>query len=188
MSVAAIVAVWSSPAGADQDVRRPIQTMVQSARYGRVDMALGQLAGERQGALLLGEAWSAASQEQRSEFVSLFHRLFALIALPKVQENFEHLETVLYDEPTVEGDTASITSTVVVLHAMAKREIRVRYDLVRVEGSWRVLDAKVLGTGSGSMIEEIRSEQIEPILEEGGLSHLLELMRERLTHLEEKQG
>jgi phospholipid transport system substrate-binding protein len=174
------------PAAADpaQAVQRPVQTLVQSVRYERDALALRQLDGEAQARALLGEAWEAASAEERAEFVRLFHGLFAAIAFPQVRDNFEHLETILYDAPEVDGEKASLTSTIVILHPLRKRELRVRYDLVRSGEGWRVVDAHVLGTGGESMLTEIRTEQIVPILADGGMTLLLELMRTRLEQVQ----
>ena len=117
---------------------------------------------------------------QRAEFVSLFHKVFSAIAFPKIRESFEHLETILYEAPKIDGDRAELGSTLVILHPMKKQEIRVRYVLAREKG-WKVVDVTV--QGDKSMLTNVRNDQVAPILKEGGLPHLLDLMRKRAAEL-----
>lgn len=168
-------------AKSDASVQRPVKTLISAVRYGKDGLAVQFLAGDPQGAYLLGDAWKTATPKQRTEFVDLFHRLFAAIAFPKIRANFEHLSTILYDDAKVDGTQASLTSTIVILHPLKKQELRVRYDLVKAKAGWRVLDVTVLGTGGKSMLTDIRDDQVKPILAEGGFDHLLSLMRERLA-------
>jgi phospholipid transport system substrate-binding protein len=156
-------------------------------RYGKDDLALKSLAGNEQGRRLLGEAWEKASAKERAHFVSDFQALFAALAFPKIRKAFEHLETIVYDTPKVDGGHATIQSTLVVLHPLKKREIRVRYELVRVGTAWKVADVQVLGTGRPSMLQGIRDEQIVPLLKEGGLAKVLQVMDARLAQVREKK-
>lgn len=178
-----ITAAFATPsfAAGNDDVVKPLKTVVGSVRYGKDLAALKQFAGEEQGKFLLGDDWAKGTPAQQKEFVELFQTLFAKIAFPRIRENFKHLETVLYDAPKVEGDSATTNSTIVILHALKKQELKVKYRLARSAGSWKVVDATVLGA---SMLGDIKTEQIVPIMKEGGWEHLLKLMREKAKEVE----
>lgn len=157
-------------------VEKPIRTLIGAVRFGKFPMALTALDGETQGKLLLGDDWAKGTPAQRAEFVKLFHAVFAKQALPKIQKNFEHLESMVYDAPEIAGDTASIKSVVTILHAMKKQELKLKYKMQKVGADWKVVDVAVLGD---SMIKSIREDQIVPIMKEGGWNKLLELLRQK---------
>lgn len=182
------------PAGASASkqsraIEKPVRTLITAVRYGKDSLALKALDGKTQGALLLADDWSKGTPEQQREFVQLFHELFAALAFPNIRRNFEHLETILYEKPKVDGAKARVSSTLVILHPLKKQEIKIEYEILNPgSGKWRVVDVTVLGTGRGSMLESIRTDQIEPIMAEGGWDHLLKLMRERSAEVKAKAG
>lgn len=173
--------VRAQAASAKDEVTKPLKTVVNSVRYGKDLMALKNFAGEEQGKYLLGDEWMKGNDAQRKEFISLFHTLFAKIAFPKIRENFKNLDTVLYEEPAVEAETAKVGSTILINHPLKKQELKVKYQLVKDKAGYRVVDVAVLGD---SMLKGIRDDQIVPILKEGGWDHLLKLMREKAKELE----
>lgn len=180
-----LLGLASGPAQAKgaKALEKPVKTLISAVRYDKDALALKFLAGDPQGEYLLGDTWNEATPQQRAEFVKLFHGLFSAIAFPKIRENFEHLSTILYDAPKMDGDHATLGSTLVILHPLKKQELKVRYDLVKAKSGWKVLDVTVLGTGGKSMLTEIRDDQVKPILAEGGIDHLLSLMKERLAQV-----
>ena len=172
----------SSLAAPKDEISKPLKTVVNSVRYGKDLLALKAFAGEEQGRFLLGDAWTTGTDAQRKEFLALFHQLFAKIAFPKIRKNFENLDTVLYDEPTVDGDKAQIPSTILINHPLKKQELKVKYTLVKAAGGWKVVDVAVLGD---SMLTGIRDDQIGPIMKESGWDGLLKLMREKNAELKD---
>lgn len=158
------------------DISKPLKTVVQSVRFGKDALALKYFAGEEQGKRLLADQWDKATEAQRKEFVQLFHTLFSKLAFPKIRKNFENLDTVLYDEPKVEGSAAHMGSTILINHPLKKQELKVKYTLSKAATGWQVVDVAVLGD---SMLKGIREDQIIPLLKEGGMEHLLSLMRKR---------
>ena len=165
-----------APDVVEHPVEKPVRTLISAVRYGKFDLGLKYMAGPAQGQVLLADEWPKATEAQRTEFVALFHKLFAKVAFPKMKDKFQHLETIVYDAPEVKGDTASLKSTIVVLHALKKQELKLRYSLVKVGADWKLVDVSVLGD---SMLLGIREDQIVPILKEGGWPKLLELMRKK---------
>lgn len=179
----AVALVSSSAAAASNDASRPVKTVVQAVRYSKDDLALKQFALEAQGAYLLEDNWKTATAAQREEFKTLFQKLFALMAFPKIRENFEHLATINYDAAKVKGQTASIDSLILINHPLKKQELKVAYDVVKEGAGWKVKDVSVLGD---SMLLGIRDGQIRPIMKKGGWDHLLTLMRARVKALDKK--
>lgn len=173
------------PAAADPNLGHPavkaITTLIGAVRYGKFVMGLKTLDGTAQGAFLLSDNWTKGTEAQRSEFVTLFHTVFAKVAFVKMQKNFENIQTVVYDAPVVTGAKATVKSTLVVLHALKKQEYKLKYHLAQAGAEWKVVDVDVLGE---SMLTGVRNEQINPIMKEGGWAHLLDLLRQKAKSLE----
>lgn len=165
------------------EVSKPLKTVVNSVRYGKDLLALKSFAGEEQGKVLCGESWAKGTDAQRAEFVKQFHELFGKIAFPKIRKNFENLDTVLYDEPAIEGDKATIASTILINHPMKKQELKVTYALIKGKGGWQVIDVTV--KGGSSMLTDIRDDQVQPLIKEGGWDGLLKAMREKTAELKD---
>lgn len=170
-------------AAPNEAVSKPVKTVVQAVRFGKDDLAITKFGGEQQGRFLLGEEWDKGTDAQRKEFTKLFNSLFAKIAFPKVRENFKNLASITYDDPAVEGDKASVKSTVVIEHPLKKQEMKLQYSVVKEQGAWKVLDVAVLGD---SMLTGIRDDQVRPLLKEGGWNGLLEAMRQKEAEVSKK--
>jgi phospholipid transport system substrate-binding protein len=181
--VALTVTLLSSAAAlaANEEVVKPLKTVVGSVRYGRDLAALKLFANEEQGKLLLADDWEKGTAEQRKEFTQVFQVLFAKLCFPKVRKNFENLDSITYDAPTVTGDTAEVPSVIFINHPLKKQEIKLTYALINKSG-WKVIDVHV--KGDDPMLKGIREDQIIPIMKEGGWPHLLELMRAKAKELE----
>lgn len=161
------------------EMQATIKRLIGAVRYKRDSTALSTFAGREQAEFLAGAQWAKATDAQKAEFVTLFHQMFASIAFPRIRQNFEKLETILYDKPTVRGDKATLGSTIVILHPVKKQEIVATYDLIKKDGKWLVVDVTV--KGDKSMLTNIRDEQVQKLLAKGGWDHLLELMRKRVA-------
>lgn len=184
MLVAALVAALPALATPKDELSKPLKTIVNSVRYGKDLAALKAFAAEEQGKFLVADSWSQGTDAQRKEFQDLFLQLFGKIAFPKIRKNFENLDTVLYEEPTVTGETASLASTILINHPLKKQELKVKYQLIKAGAAWKVVDVAVLGD---SMLTGIRDDQIQPILKEGGWDALLQAMREKTKELKDVQ-
>jgi phospholipid transport system substrate-binding protein len=179
---ALVLGLAARPALADEAMEKPINTLVKSVRFNKDDLALKQLDSEAQGLFLFGDNWGKAKPEQRAEFTSLFQRLFAGIAFPKIRENLQNLSTTLYEKPTITGDKAQIVSTIVIDHPLKKQEMKVRYDLHKAKEGWKVVDVTVLEAGTKSMLTSVK-DQTDPLFKSGGWDNLLAKMRDRAAKL-----
>ncbi|MFY1830639.1 ABC transporter substrate-binding protein [Myxococcus fulvus] len=172
---------WPAYAAApkkDDTVVKPVKTVVSSVRYERDAAALKLFGGEEQGKFLLGDEWAKGTDEQRKEFVSLFHGLFAKIAFPRVRENFKSLEDIVYSPAEVKGNEATVDSVVFIKHPLKTQEMKLKYRLVKDAAAWKVVDVTVLGS---SMLQDIRDTQVQPLLKQGGWDLLLGRMRQELA-------
>jgi len=170
-------------AAGDDAVSKPVRTLINAIRYQKDAIGLKSLAGETQGRTLLGADWGRITPAQREEFVRLFHGLLAGIAFPRVRADFEKLETIVYEKAKVNGESAEIGSTIVILHTLKKQEIRAVYRLVAEgKGAWKVVDVTIVG--DQSMLTNIRSDQIGPLMKKGGIEHLLKAMRDRIVEVQ----
>jgi phospholipid transport system substrate-binding protein len=172
----------SALAGPKEELSKPLTTIVNSVRYGKDKAALKLFAGVDQGKFLVADSWAKGTDAQRKEFEELFLQLFGKIAFPRIRKNFENLDTILYDEPLVTGDTASIASTILINHPLKKQELKVKYQLVKDGKNWRVVDVAVLGD---SMLTGIRDDLVQPILKESGWDGLLKAMRDKNAELKD---
>lgn len=164
------------------DVSKPLKTVVGAIRQGKDLVALKLFAGDEQGKFLLGDDWAKGTDAQRKDFIDTFHQVFGKVAFPKIRENFKNLDTVLYEEPKIDGDRAEIPSVILINHPLKKQELKLRYSLVKQAGAWKVVDVSVLGD---SWLKGIRDDQVRPIFTEGGWDKLLKLMREKNAELKD---
>ncbi|MFT3710656.1 MAG: ABC transporter substrate-binding protein [Archangium sp.] len=183
-SLLALTVVLATPvlAGPKEELSKPLTTIVNSVRYGKDKAALKLFAADDQGKFLTADFWAKGTDAQKKEFAELFLQLFGKIAFPKIRKNFENLDTILYEEPTVTGDTATIASTILINHPLKKQELKVKYNLIKLAGAWKVIDVAVLGD---SMLTGIRDDQVVPILKESGWDGLLKAMREKNAELKD---
>ncbi len=178
----AVVASSAFAASTKDEVSKPIKMVVNAVRFGKDLAALKMFAGDEQGKYLLGNEWAKGTDAQRKEFIDQFHQLFGKIAFPKIRKNFENLDSVLYDEPTVNAEKAEMPSTILINHPLKKQELKLKYSLAKQAGGWRVIDVSVLGD---SMLQGIRDDQVQPIFKEGGWEKLLTLMKAKNAELKD---
>lgn len=167
------------------EISKPLKLVVNSVRYGKDQAALKNFAAEEQGKSLTQDYWAKGTEAQKTEFKKLFLELFGKMAFPKIRKNFENLDTVLYDEPTVTQDSSTIGSTILINHPMKKQELKVTYALTRGKAGWQVVDVTV--KGGNSMLTDIRTDQVQPLLKEGGWDGLLKAMRDKAAELKDVQ-
>ncbi len=178
----AFISSTTLAATAKDEVTKPLKVVINSVRYGKDVLALKSFAGEEQGKQLMEDEWAKGTDAQRKEFVAVFHQLFGKIAFPKIRKNFENLDTVLYDDPTITGDRAEIGSTILIKHPLKNQELKVKYQLLKGKAGWQVIDVAVLGD---SMLKGIREDQIRPLFAEGGWAGVLKAMKDKNAELKD---
>ncbi|HET9450554.1 MAG TPA: ABC transporter substrate-binding protein [Aggregicoccus sp.] len=160
---------------------KPLTTLINGVRYGKDALALQQFDGEAQGRFLFGDDWAKGTEAQRKEFARLFHGVLAKIAFPELREKFKHLQAVQYEDPKVDGERATVGSTILILHPLKKQEMKVKYTVHKSGAAWKVVDVSTLGD---SMLTGLRDEQVRPLLKEGGWEAVMKALRSEA----QKQG
>jgi len=173
LALPALAAPAAGSAGNKAPVK-PLTTLINGVRYGKDALALQQFDGETQGKFLFGDEWAKGTAAQRQEFARLFHGVLAKIAFPELREKFKHLQAVQYEDPKVEGDTATVGSTILILHPLKKQEMKVKYTVQKKGAAWKVVDVSTLGD---SMLTGLRDEQVRPLLKEGGWEAVMKALR-----------
>lgn len=170
-------------------VSRPIKRLLQSIRLNKDEIALKSFDGQKQGKLLFGESWEGYPDEERQRFVTALHAFFTLVAFPNIRKDFEHLETIIYGEPTqAEEGIYKLRATIVVLHALKKEEIPVDFLVSGANKEWHILDFWIApkGEDSPSFLTRLKSQQLEPLLQKDGWSGLLTAMERRVEELKKR--
>jgi phospholipid transport system substrate-binding protein len=177
----ALLAAPAAAAEAHPEIVKPLKVVVGAVRFAQDKAALKHFAALEQGKRLLGSDWEKGTEAQRKEFLEVFQVLFAKMAFPKVREDFKYLDAVTYGDPELSGEIAHVNSVVSIQHQLKKQEYKLRYELVKDAGAWKIVDVAVLGD---SMLKGIKEDQVDPIMKEGGWPHLLDLMRQKAKELE----
>lgn len=156
------------------DVLTPVKQLITQIRTSQDAQAMQQLEMEAISKYLLGTYFQQATVQQRNEFSSLFQSVFAKTAFPRIREKFKNLASMTYEAPAIKGNTATVGSLMVFNHPLKKQEMKWKYTLVKAGKGWQVMDAAVLGS---SILESIRNDQVQPLLQAGGMEQLLQAMR-----------
>lgn len=186
VALVVLAAVSSAHAGVRDKVphEKVIGVLINNVRYGQDKAVLTHLDGDRQARELLGPAYDQGTPEQRAEFITFFHHIFAGVAFPKMRDSFEHLTTITYAAKVdpASGGRVDVDSVIHIQAGPKEQELKVRYWLSKgTDGKLRVVDVTLVG--DKSMLTNIREDQVKPILAEGGWPKLLELMRSRAGEL-----
>ena len=115
--VLGMVTVGHATAWANPQIQKPIKRLIKAIKYKKDSIALKSFNGQLQGESLIGEEWKTKSPDQQKAFINRLHQFFTLMAFPKLRADLEHLETIIYKEPTIEGKQAQVEAVIVVLHA-----------------------------------------------------------------------
>ncbi len=81
----------------------------------------------------LGSFWNETTRQQRDEFVDVFSQIVRTQSLSNLDV---YRSTVTYEDVTVDGDSAHVTTTTVYDGVPTE----VRYAMARKDGEWRVQD------------------------------------------------
>jgi phospholipid transport system substrate-binding protein len=164
----------------EDSVQRVVKQLVLAVREGRDADALRFMDLEGQARFLFGDDGSKITDAMRNEFTTLFGRVFAAIAFPRVRENTKNLVAITYEPAEVSGDEARVRSTVVLDHPLKKQEMKLDYLLHKTAAGWRVFDLRVLGD---SMITAIRDDQVRPMARDKGWDAVIAALRAKDAEL-----
>jgi len=179
-----ILAGLARPAAAAPSVentaKKTIKTLVNAIRYKKDDLAAKQLGFQTMAASIMGEHWQKTSTSDRKELTTGLEKLVRKITFAKGREMFEYLDAILYDNVRMADDRAICKTTIVVHHKLKKKEVVIEFVLAQEAGGWKVVDTILLGE---STAEGIYEDQIEPLVDEGGIPAVMTALRKKLAEL-----
>ena len=159
------------------EYQKPVKMLIGAIRYKKDAMALKLLALDAMTQELNAGHWAKVKADEKKKFAKNLGILLQKLSFPKARELFQHIDAILYDEPTVKGDRATIKSTIVVHRAYKKTELVITWTLLKKGKKWLVLDTKTVGE---STTAGIREDQVDPLFKEGGMKLVLQKMDEKI--------
>ena len=160
--------------------QKPVKMLIGAIRYKKDDMALKLLALDQMTVELNKNHLDKVSAAQKKAFAKNLGVLLKKLSFPKARDLFKHLDAILYDEPVVKGDRASIKSTIVVHRAYKKTELVITWSLLKKGKNWLILDTTTVGESTSA---GIREDQVDPLFKEGGIKLVLQKMEEKIKEL-----
>ena len=189
LQLSVVAPAHSSPS--KSKMSSPIKRLINAIRYEKDALALKSFDGQAQGVELFGaEVWGQQPAEQQARFVKVLHDFFSVVAFPKLRKDFEHLETILYSEPSPQGEARlRLRATIVVLHALKKDEVPVDFLLTKQKsGAWLISDFWIAPHGPEpvSFLTRLKRDQIGPLFKKEGWEGLLSAMERRVAELKKR--
>ena len=135
------------------------------------------------GAALMGDSWASMTPAQQQTFATDLEAVLRGICFPKGRDVFGHFKAILFDVVHVEAGRARIKSTITVHETVKKAEIPLEWVLVPQGDGWRIIDIVSLGE---STLAGLRTDQVQPLLQEGGPTRVLEALRAKADALRGK--
>ena len=180
-----LLVVASSPAMAakeDKALQKTVKVLVNAIKLKKDDYAAKQIDFETMVSGLLEEQWAGISAADKEFFVSGMEKLIRKISFNAGREYFQYMDAVRFTAGTVNGETAQLPSVIVVNHPVKGRsELKITWVLKKNGSSWRVYDTVMLGE---STMETIKEDQIELLLEDGGVARVKKAMKDKLAEVD----
>jgi len=170
--------VWAGKS--DKSVEKTIKTVLTSVRYGKDSIAVKKIDFDKMAELSMGESWKDVSTADRKKLSSGIQTITEKLSFPKGRALFKHLDAILYDAPRVTNDKAHLKTTIVVHRDYKKQEMVIDFVLYRSPNGWKIVDTVILGE---STLEGFYEDQIEPLLDKGGIPAVMAALDIRLKKL-----
>lgn len=165
----------------DTKLRKAVKVLVNAIRYKKDDLAAKQLDFTAMTEGLLEDQWAGLSDGDKKYFSDGMEKLIRKISFTAGRDSFQYLDAITYKKGTVKGDVAELPSAIVIDHPVKGRsELKITWVFKQSGSSWRIYDTVILGE---STMEGIREDQIEVLLEDGGIEAIKKAMNEKLAEL-----
>ncbi len=159
-TTSSVIATLADTSLSMSEKRRRVEEIV----YARVDF-------DTLSRLVLGQRWSQLNETERGEFEREFKQNISATYGRNV-ENYENERiTIVDDRQEPRGDWS--VRTKIVRHG--SDDISVDYRLRETDGTWKIIDVTIEGL---SLASNYRS-QFQEIMANGGIDHLLTILREK---------
>lgn len=165
-----------SQAAGEQVVKKTLTLLINSIRYKRFERAGQQLGFAGMTKLVCGAAWETMSDAQRARATEDVGQIVRSVSFARGGEIFGYLDAIRTGEPRRVGQTLVLPSTIVVHREFKKEEMTIEWVFAQEQGQWRVVDTIV---GGESTAAAIYSEEVAPLVKEGGIAKLLAALKKR---------
>ena len=164
----------------DAGIQKVIKTVVNAIRYDKDDIAAKQVAFDAMAERIMGASWKDVSAADRKELIAGVETLIRKLSFQKGRDMFKHLDAILYQPIQTKGKDVLCRTTVVVHRNYKKAEIVIDFVLVERDGEWKTVDTIMAGE---STAEGIHEDQIEPLVDEGGIPAVMKALRDKLSEV-----
>jgi phospholipid transport system substrate-binding protein len=164
----------------DKSVQKTIKTVLTSIRYEKDSLASRKIDFDKMAELAMGDHWKSVGPDDRQRLSQGIKTITEKLSFPKARELFKHLDAVLYDAPRVKNNTAHLKTTIVVHRNYKKEEVVIDFVLFKRSDQWKIVDTVILGE---STLEGVYEDQIEPLIDEGGVPSVLQALNRKLKTL-----
>ncbi len=180
-SLVALSTVPAAAAPQDKALQKTVKVLVNAIKLEKDDYAAKQLDFEAMVKGLLEEQWDGLSAADQEFFVNGMEKLIREISFKAGRENFQYLDAITFTASTVKSGIAKLPSAIVINHPVKGRsELKITWVLKQNGPSWRVFDTIILGE---STMEGIKMDQIELLLDEGGIARVKKAMQDKLAEV-----
>jgi phospholipid transport system substrate-binding protein len=189
----ALVALFAGPAARADDpdlkaLEKPIGAILDLIKVAKYDEASRYLDHAAMAKEVLGAAWGSMSEGDRKEFTDGFAYLMQNLSFPKVHDSFQYLSDKGPEPPATARDDGRVLLPyfVVIDHPTKdEEEIALGFVLTRHDDGYQIFDVFVEGE---STLAGIREDQVEELLDEGGVELLMKRMREKVAEVKAERA
>lgn len=160
--------------------KKAVQALTNAIRYGKDNIGKKYLGCAHMSAALLGDTWTQMTAAQQQQFQANFEQLVVGTAFPKGRQMFQYLDALLFAPARGTGAQVVLPSTIVIHRNLKKTEIPIEWVVAQEAGSWRVVDIISM---QESTCAGIREEEVVPLLKEGGVNKLLQVLQQKVAQL-----
>lgn len=164
----------------DKAIQKVIKTVINAIRYDKDDLAASRIAFGPMAAAIMDDAWKDMGAADRKELTAGIETLIRKLSFVKGRDMFEYLDAMLYSPIKTDGKRVTCKTTVVVHRKYKKTEIVIEFILIEDGGAWKIMDTVMAGE---STAEGIHEDQIEDLLDEGGIPAVMKALRDKLAEI-----
>ena len=175
-----VLSPGNTRAAPSKDVQKSIKVVINAIRYNKDDLAAKYISFPEMAQRSLGDRWPALAPKDKQELVSGIETIVRKVSFPKGRDMFSHLDAMLYDAPVIKGNEATLKTTVVIHRDYKKQEIVITFVLVKSAKTWQIADTILYGE---STLEGVYLDQIEPLMDEGGIQAVMQALRSKVAEL-----
>lgn len=168
-------------AGVEKDTQKPVKVLINAIRYKKDDLARKQIDFDAMTKGILQDVWGKLSDADKKFFTDGLTKIISTVSFKAGRDSFQHLDAITYGAPKVKGDVAQLPSNIVIDHPIkGRQELKITWVLKKGSAKWRVFDTIILGE---STVDGVREDQVELLLEEGGIPRVKKAMKDKLAEI-----